>query len=106
MRAQGEITADPPVQRQQSPVEIENRLAALETSLKNLPDMTEISRQVTENTTTVKNLPDVGAIKDQATENTAAIKTSKWWISLLVGLSASTGIALGALVRAFGSFIP
>ena len=84
---------DPAVHVQQSPVEIENRLTALETKVATLPDGERISALET----IVNGLPDAERVK--ALEATS--KTNKWWLTLLIAVFTGAAIALSTLARVF-----
>lgn len=102
MSPQDAPTPDAPIHHgQQSPVEIENRLTALETTVSNLPT----SDRVAALETTVGNLPDLAVLRDDVTKNTTTIKNSRWWFMAIVALFTGIGVAIGSLTRVFAILI-
>lgn len=101
MRPQGDITTDRPVHGQQSPVGIENRLTALETTVAGLPTMD----RVTALETTVNSLPDLATLSESVTKNTTTIKNSKWWVMALIAVFTGFGVVLATLTRVFAFLI-
>ncbi len=87
MSPQGDPTPDEPLYayRPQSPVEIENRLTTLETTVANLP--TGIDQHV-------------AGIDKRVVATETTIANFKWWFMALIGLATVVGVLIGTLTRA------